>query len=110
MQGTPYSSIASGGSAPTSTCCPSSGCSGGEDKNSDYFCYEDKFASVDLAIAACPQYVDNCGTEKEFYFNSIGDTETIEFTNLKANKPCSFKIIAKSGAPSFKISDDSSDL
>ena len=110
LKGTPWSSVSAGGSAPTATCCPSSGCSGNEHKSSEYFCFEDKFASVDFAIAACPMYEDNCGVSKELYLGNIGDTQTVEFTNLKENKPCTFKIIAASGAPSFKITDDSSDL
>ena len=69
LKGQPWSRISSSSSAPSSVCCPSSGCSNGEDKNSEYTCFEDVFASVDIAIAACPQYEENCGVQSEYVFN-----------------------------------------
>ena len=74
LKGEPWMSVASfGGAAPTSICCPSSGCSNKEDNDSSYFCYEDKFASVDLAITACPRYMESCGTQEEILLKGRGD-------------------------------------
>ena len=64
LKGDPWSKVSSGGSAPSSVCCPSSGCSNGEDKDYNYQCFEDIFESVDVAISACPRFIDNCGSEE----------------------------------------------
>ena len=74
LKGKPWSSVKVGEDAPKSVCCPSKGCSGGEDKNPEFTCYEDYFKSVDLAITACPQYEEDCGSSRDFYFRKIGDT------------------------------------
>ena len=53
-------------------CCPSKGCFNKEDENPDYVCYENFFESVDIAITACPKFVENCGIKDEFVFDKIG--------------------------------------